>query len=459
MAFRKSSQNEILEPSCWSTSRVTAESKLVMPAFYRRGRFQSALVWLLVFFLLISTTPLSGYSVLTHEQIVDFLWQPDIAKMLRERFPGITREQLHEAHAYAYGGSLIQDMGYYPGGNKFFSDLVHYVRSGDFVAEMIREARDPNELAFALGALAHWVSDTNGHPTINSCVPREFPKLRKKFGDVITYSDDPVSHIQTEFGFDVLEVYKQRYTSDAYHGFIGFKVAQPLLERAFYRTYDLDLRRVLKDEERAIGSYRHAISVWLPRFTEAALITKKDELRAIPNFNAKEFRYTLKRADYEREWGQEYYRPGLWAKLLAIIVKILPKVGPLRAVDPKPPTPATEKMYLASVAQTVASCRKELHLAEEQRLVLPDDDLDTGRPTRPGEYKLADRAYARLLEQLVRNRFAGLQPELRQNILNYYRDLNQPFETKEHKSDWKHLLENLDALKHQASAREPVPAE
>jgi len=166
-----------------------------------------------------------------------------------------------------------------------------------------------------------------------------------------------------------------------------------------------------------------------------------------------------KRADYEREWGKEYYRPGLLAKLLAIIVKILPKVGPLRAVDPKPPTPATEKMYLASVARTVASYRKELHLAEEQRLALPDDDLDTGRPTRPGEYKLADRAYARLLKQLVRNRFAGLQPELRQNILNYYRDLNQPFETKEHKSDWKHLLENLDVLKHQASAREAVPAE
>jgi hypothetical protein len=377
--------------------------------------------------------PLSAYSVLTHEQIVDFLWQPDIARMLRERYPNITPEQLRHAHAYAYGGSLIQDMGYYPGGNKFFSDLVHYVRSGDFVAEMIREARDPNELAFALGALAHWVSDTNGHPTINSCVPREFPKLRKKFGNVVTYSDDPVSHIQTEFGFDVLEVYKQRYTSAAYHDFIGFEVAQPLLERAFYRTYDLDLRTVLKDEDRAIGSYRHAISVWLPRFTEAALITKKDELRAIPNFNAKGFRYTLKRAEYEREWGKDYYRPGLWAKFLAIIVKILPKIGPLRAVNPKPPTPQTEKMYLASVQQTVASYRKE--------------------------YKLADRAYARLLKQLARKRFAGLQADLRQNILNYYSDLDQPFETKKHKSDWQHLLENLAALKREPLTQINVPAQ
>jgi hypothetical protein len=294
---------------------------------------------------------------------------------------------------------------------------------------------------------------------VNRCVPREFPKLQKKFGNVVTYSDDPVSHIQTEFGFDVLEVYKQRYTSQAYRDFIGFQVAKPLLERAFYRTYGLDLRGVLKDEDRAIGSYRHAISVWLPRFTEAALITKKDELRAIPNFDAKTIRYTLKRAEYERDWGNNYYRPGFWAKVLAVIVKILPKIGPLRVVDPKPPIPDTERMYLASVQQTVASYAKALRLEEEQRLVLPDDDLDTGRATRPGEYKLADRAYARLLKQLTRNRFAGLRPELRQNLLDYYRDLNQPFETKQHKSDWKQLLKNLDALKRQASPQAPVPAQ
>ena len=430
-----------------------------MLAFHPGGKSQLAFIWLLVCVLLVSTMPLSAYSVLTHAQIVDFLWQSEITNMLRERFPNITPEQLREAHAYAYGGSLIQDMGYYPGGSKFFSDLVHYVRSGDFVAEMIRQARNPNELAFALGALAHWISDTNGHPTVNRCVPREFPKLQKKFGKVVTYSDDPVSHIQTEFGFDVLEVYKQRYTSQAYHDFIGFQVAKPLLERAFYRTYGLDLRAVLKDEDRAIESYRHAISVWLPRFTEAALITKKDELRAIPNFDAQTIRYTLKRTEYEKEWGNNYYRPGFWVKVLAVLVKILPKVGPLRVVDPKPPIPATERMYLASVQQTVASYGKALRMEEEQRLVLPDDDLDTGRATRPGEYKLADRAYARLLKQLTQNRFAGLRPELRQNILDYYRDLNQPFETKRHQSDWKQLLKNLDALKSEPSAHAPVPAE
>ena len=269
-------------------------------------------------------------------------------------------------------------MGYYPGGNKFFSDLVHYVRSGDFVIEMVHQAQNSNELAFALGALAHYVSDTNGHPTVNRAVPIEFPKLREKFGDVVTYSDDPPSHIQTEFGFDVLEVAKQRYTSQAYHDFIGFEVSRPVLDRAFFATYGLELHRVLSDEDRAIGSYRHAVSVWLPRLTQTALITKKDELQAIPNFNAKAFRYTLKRAQYEKEWGKNYYHPGFFAKVLAVLIKILPEVGPLRVIDPKPPTPQTEKMYIASVERTVAAYRKALSMTEEKQLTLVDDDLDTG---------------------------------------------------------------------------------
>jgi hypothetical protein len=416
-----------------------------MSIFLKEARCSFIYGMVMALFLFFIPVPLPAYSVLTHEQVVDFLWHSDIVKLLRERYPNITPEQLREAHAYAYGGSLIQDMGYYPGGNKFFSDLVHYVRSGDFVMEMVRQAQTPDELAFALGAMAHYVSDTNGHPTVNRSVPIEFPKLRKKFGDVITYSDDPPSHIQTEFGFDVLEVAKQRYASQAYHDFIGFEVA----DRAFFATYGLELHRVLSDEDRAIGSYRHAVSVWLPRLTQTALITKKDELEAIPNFNARKFRYTLKRAEYEKEWGKNYYRPSFFAKVLAVMIKILPKVGPLRVVDPKPPTPQTEQMYIASVERTVAAYRKALAMTEEKQLTLVDNDLDTGNPTTPGEYKLADRAYARLLRDLARKDFAGASPALRQNILSFYSDLNRPFETKRHKDDWKRVLANLDELRHQ----------
>lgn len=427
-----------------------------MPIFRKQARFCFIHSLVLALFVVSIPAPLPAYSVLTHEQVVDFVWHSDIVKLLRERYPDITPEQLREAHAYAYGGSLIQDMGYYPGGNKFFSDLVHYVRSGDFVMEMIRQAQNADELAFALGALAHYVSDTNGHPTVNRAVPIEFPKMRKKFGDVVTYSDDPPSHIQTEFGFDVLEVAKQRYTSQAYHDFIGFEVSRPVLDRAFVATYGLELHRVLSDEDRAIGSYRHAVSVWLPRLTQTALITKKDELRAIPNFNAKAFRYTLKRSAYEQEWGKNYYRPGFFAKFLAVIIKILPKVGPLRAIDPKPPTPQTEKMYIASVERTVAAYRRFLGLTEEKHLALVDSDLDTGNRTTPGEYKLADRAYGRLLNELAHKDFMGASPALRQNILSFYSDLNRPFDTKRHKDDWQHLLENLDALKHQPQTAQMV---
>ena len=429
-----------------------------MPISRKQARSSFIYGLVLALFILSMPAPLPAYSVLTHEQVVDFLWHSDIVKLLRERYPDITPEQLREAHAYAYGGSLIQDMGYYPGGNKFFSDLVHYVRSGDFVMEMIRQAQNPDELAFALGALAHYVSDTNGHPTVNRSVPIEFPKLRKKFGDVITYSDDPPSHIQTEFGFDVLEVAKQRYTSQAYHDFIGFEVSRPVLDRAFFATYGLELDRVLSDEDRAIGSYRHAVSVWLPRLTQTALITKKDELQAIPNFNAKAFRYTLKRSQYEKEWGKNYYHPGFFAKVLAVLIKILPKVGPLRVIDPKPPTPQTEKMYIASVERTVAAYRKALGMTEEKHLTLVDDDLDTGNRTTPGEYKLADRAYARLLKELARKDFVGASPALRQNILGFYSDLNAPFYTKQHKGDWRKLLENLDELKHQPLSAQSVDA-
>jgi zinc dependent phospholipase C len=423
-----------------------------VPEIRKTSRCRAFMVLLLAFFVLLVKAPSRGYSILTHEQVVDLLWESNLKPLLLKRYPQSTAEQLRQAHAYAYGGCLIQDMGYYPGGNKFFSDLVHYVRSGDFVLELVRQAQNVNELAFALGALAHYVSDNNGHPTINRAVPKEFPKLQKKFGDVITYSDDPPSHLQTEFGFDVLEVAKRRYTSQAYHDFIGFNVAQLQLERAFAATYGLDLRKVFPDEDRAIGSYRRAVSKWMPRLTQAALIIKKDELKAIPNFNADQFRYTLKRAEYEREWGNNYYHPGFFAKVIAVLVKVLPKIGPLRVADPKPPTPETEKMYLASMEQTVSAYRTDLNRANEKRLVLIDDNLDTGTRSFPGNYKLADRTYARILEELARRNFADMPPELRTNLLAFYSDLNLPFETKQHKSNWKRLLHNLDELKKQQPA-------
>ncbi|HEY6305455.1 MAG TPA: zinc dependent phospholipase C family protein [Candidatus Angelobacter sp.] len=412
-----------------------------------------AAVVLLAVFILVPSCPSPAYSVLTHEQIVDSLWGSDIKKILLEKFPAATSEDLRVAHAYAYGGCLIQDMGYYPYGNKLFSDLVHYVRSGDFVSELIRDSQNINELAFSLGALAHYASDTTGHPAVNEAVSLTFPKLRARYGEDVTYADDPKAHVRTEFGFDVVEVAQQHYTSQAYHDFIGFEVAQPLLDRAFLETYGVPLKEVLPDEDRAIQSYRHALSVWIPRLTQVALITKKKELQAVPNFDPKKFRYILRRAEYEREWGNNYAKPGFGARFLAVIVKILPKVGPLATLDIKTPDRQTEKLYVKSVEQTVAVYHGLLMQVDAPPTGLDDRNLDTGRPTRAAEYTLTDKTYAKLLKQLAKNDYAQMTPALQANLLDFYRDLDRPMETKRHKDDWNEVLRDLEALKkHAASA-------
>jgi Zinc dependent phospholipase C len=235
-----------------------------------------------------------AYSVLTHEEVVDLLWKDDIQPLLLAKFPNSSPEELRNAHAFAYGGSLVQDMGYYPFGNKYFSDLTHYVRSGDFIVNLIQEACDLNEYAFALGALAHYSSDNMGHPAINQSVAILFPNLREKYGSHVTYEDNPKAHIRTEFGFDMTQVAKNRYTSDRYHDFIGFEVAKPVLERAFQDTYGIPLSDVLKNEDLAIGTFRRAISRVIPEMTRVALVARKKEMVAeTPNFNSRKFRYYL----------------------------------------------------------------------------------------------------------------------------------------------------------------------
>src|SRR6185312_10088446 len=292
----------------------------------------------------------SGYSVLTHEEIVDLLWGEQIKPLLLQKYPGASEEDLRKAHAYAYGGCLIQDMGYYPFGNRLFSDLVHYVRSGDFVIALLDEATDINEYAFALGSLSHYAADLTGHPAVNIAVAQNFPKLKIKYGPIVTFEQDPKAHIRTEFGFDVVQVAKQRYTSDAYHDFIGFEVSKPLLERAFLKTYGIRLTDIFSSIDLSIGSFRRSISNVIPEMTRVALLTKKDELvKENPSFARKKFLYNLKRAEYEKEWGKSYAKPGVGAKIFAVIFRLIPKVGPFKAVGFKMPSPSTETLYLKSI--------------------------------------------------------------------------------------------------------------
>ena len=379
----------------------------------------------------------AAYSVLTHEEVVDLLWNDTIQPLLLKRFPSATPDDLKKAHAFAYGGCLVQDMGYYPFGNKYFSDLTHYVRSGDFIVNLIHEASDLNEYAFALGALAHYSADNMGHPTVNESVAILFPDLRKKYGKEVTYVENPKAHIRTEFGFDMVQVAKNRYTSDRYHDFIGFEVSKPVLERAFQDTYGIPLKEVIPKEDMAIGTFRRAISKIVPEMTRVALLARNKQLVAeTPNFNAKKFRYYLSRANYQREWGKGYRRPGFGTRVLAFFLKFVPKVGPFKALDFKIPTRQTEDLYIASVNRTLDNYKSVLREVKANDLQLTNTDFDTGRLTHAGEYKLTDQTYAHLLDQLAKDKFQQVTPDLRQNILNFYKDPGAPLSTKADRSAW-----------------------
>jgi hypothetical protein len=262
-----------------------------------------------------------AYSVLTHEEIVDLLWTTEISPLLLKRFPGLTEAQLKEAHGYAYGGAVIQDLGYYPFGSVEFSNLVHYVRSGDFVRELLAQSQVANEYAFALGALAHYASDIAGHPAVNAAVAIQYPKLRAKYGNSVKYAEDHTAHLKTEFGFDMVQVAKNRYASQQYHDFIGFQVSKPLLERTFPAVYGVELKDVLAHEDLAIGSYRFAVSRMIPEMTRVALRTHgKDMMKETPDFAKKKFLYRLSRSDYEKEWGKDYKKDGFKTRLFAILL-------------------------------------------------------------------------------------------------------------------------------------------
>jgi hypothetical protein len=392
------------------------------------------------------TPDCAGYSVLTHEAIIDAAWKDSIEPLLLRRFPNATPEELLQAHAYAYGGAIIQDLGYYPFGNRFFSDLTHYVRSGDFVLALIEESRDLNEYAFALGALSHYASDTSGHAlATNRAVAILYPGLAKKYGPVVTYQEKPSAHMKVEYGFDVDQVAKGNYAPKAYHDFIGFEVSKPVLERAFARTYSLDMSSVVGSVDLAIGSYRHAVSTVIPRMTKVAWHLKKDEIQhSDPSETKTKFICNISNSGYRKEWGDIYEKPGFFAKVKALILRLVPKVGPFSGLAFHPPTPAVEGLYMHSFNETLDRYRALLLAQQEGRLQLPDENLDTGEATEAAAYRLTDDAYAKLLK---RTSGKPVSDPLRQDLLLYYADLEKPFATKRNSRAWHELVKELETLK------------
>jgi hypothetical protein len=399
-------------------------------------------------FLLIAA-PASAFSVLAHEATIDVTWDDAIEPLLRQRFPSATREALLRARSFAYGGSVIQDLGYYPFGSRFFSNLLHYVRSGDFVEALFRDARTLDEYAFAVGALAHYANDNTGHPeAVNLAVPIAFPKLRARFGDRITYVQAPAQHVIVEFSFDVVEAAGGTYLPEAYQQFIGFRVATPLLERAFVETYGLEMRDVLADMDRSINTYRYSVSQIIPALTDAAWRDKHDEIMPLhPSLERSGFVFAYGRAEFEREYGREYRRPGWFARFLGFIYRLLPKIGPLKPLSFKTPTAEAEALFKQAFRDASVRFRSELREVRGGRFQAANTNFDTGRSTRHGDYPLADDTYAELAERLLDRRFAQAGTAIRNNLRAFYGDqpLPSPHSRRERKH-WKQVKKALALL-------------
>jgi Zinc dependent phospholipase C len=393
-----------------------------------------------------------AYSVLSHEAVVDLAWKDQIVPLLLSRFPKTTPEGLVEAHAYAYGGCILQDIGYYPFGSHFFSDLLHYVRTGDFVANLLDEASDVNEYAFALGALAHYAADTYGHPAVNRATATEYPKLRGKFGNQVTYDQDPVAHLRTEFGFDIVEVVHNRYAPEAYHSFIGFEVSKPAFERAFRETYGFEVNQILTHEDLAIGTYRKTVSSLLPKMTEVAVQEFSKQVdKDNPSFDAQKLRYRISRTEYEKNWGTTYKKPSIGSRTTSFFIGILPKVGPLKALALRMPSADSQQVFLESMNNTVDHYNQFLVQLRKQppyraALDLPDRNLDTGKLTAPGEYKLADYTYSKLLATIVKNPDTPIPGDLRDKILAFYASNSKNY-VAQNPDEWRRTEEDLSLLR------------
>jgi len=437
------------EPVHLELVSVVAIDAFSAPTRWRAFYLNCGLRTLIVGCICIALAPDCGaYSVLSHEALVDALWDTTLKPALLSRYPDATPEQLKKAHGYAYGGAIIQDLGYYPHGSKQFSDLTHYVRTGDFILALLKESRGLNDFAFALGALSHYVSDLDGHRlATNVGEPILYPRLQRKYGNFITYEDNPAGHLKTEFGFDVLEVSKGNFAPGAYHDFIGFEVAQPLVEKAFRDIYGLEMSDLFKDFPRAVESFRRAVGNAIPMATRVAWASKQKEIeRAQPGINRKRFIYIMKRSSYERNWGKQYDRPTPRDRTLALIVKLLPPIGPLRDLKLKIPTPAVEKLFMDSFERSAKQFAEKINQAMNGSLILEPKNYDVGVVTPAGSYRLDDQAQCYWLALLAAKDLSTVTPAIRNELLSYYNDLEAPIATKKDKKKWRQLVAELQQL-------------
>ncbi len=385
---------------------------------------------------------------MTHEQLIDLTWKGSIRPLLLSHYPDLTAAQILEAHAYAYGGCAIQDLGYYPFGNAFFSDLTHYVRSGDFITALFRNAHNANELAFAVGALSHYVGDVIGHPmATNVAVPLEFPALEAKYGPVVNYAQGEHAHVQTEFAFDINEIAKHRFAPSAYLKHVGLAVPTHQLAVAYYETYGLGAEYTTRRRRVTLRGYRFAVRSLLPRVAYAEnLLHRKSFPDDAPGPDVDRLAAELKQADFENGWDQYRKSAGIATYSLAGLIYILPKFGPLKLLAIKGPTPTTEDEYVRSLNLTIIELRRQIGRMGSNDHALPNRDLDTGSKVKPGGYTLTDSTYAELLREITRTPLQPIPPGLKEDVLEYYSDPSAPIATKKNPKRWAQVQDDLKIL-------------
>jgi hypothetical protein len=396
-----------------------------------------------------------AFSVLTHEALIDACWEKSLKPLLKDKYPGTTDDQLKLARSYAYGGSLIADMGYFPFGSTYYTNLAHYVRSGDFVANMLTEAENINEYAFALGALSHYMADKYGHSmATNRVVPMLYPKIKKKFGDVVTYEDDHISHSRTELSFDVLQIAKGNYITQTYHDFIGFNVAKPVLERAFLKTYGEDINTVFSNLDLTISTFRWAVRSLLPGLARTAWALKKNDIKKTDSTaTARRFHYRMTRKNYFQEFGKKREKLGFGARFVAFFFKIVPKVGPFKVFKYQNPGAEGEKLFIKSFDTMQVHYTDILTTLHSKNITLADIDYDTGQTTRMGEYELADQTYSELMLNLEDKKFVYLTQPLQQNLLSFYNNEHHSEFMQKDPEKWKKTILAVDMMK----TMKPVP--
>jgi hypothetical protein len=441
---------------------------------------------LALFLILPAGRQAAAYSLLTHEQLIDLTWKESIVPLLLSQYPRLTPAELDRARAYAYGGCVIQDIGYYPSGDQSFSDLTHYVRSGDFVVNLFRNAHNANELAFAVGALSHYVGDSIGHSeATNRAVPIEFPKLRAKYGPVVSYAEGKHQHVQTEFAFDINEIAHHRVAPLHYLRHIGLQVSIRQLALAYYQTYGLteDFSGT-RGRRLNVRNYQFATRAFIPRIAYAVTLLHRHHEPPDPKTpEALELQRETAEVAAENNWQAHRRHAGIGTYTLAGLLFILPKFGALSMADVKGPTEATEADYAHSVAVSKAALRRmlarftpiaarstapsplassltaipEIAHGRDPRHPLPNRDLDTGHVVQPGGYPLTDSTYADLLHKLTRQPAQPIPPGIKSDIQAYYSNLDLPITTKKDPARWQEVLADLAVLAQMPTSTELMP--